>query len=160
MNHNQVKNAYVHYNQIFINKTLKDIFSQDICGKYSNFPPEHNKNLINRLINEKNGKLKKFFSKSFNVTFKEVINHIRGKEEIRELKGLKNLNQIIKKYKSEPDYLKNPYSIIKKVEYGFFVSIYLFCTKEEPYYHMPYGAWVVWQNIVWDSICKRYLLNF
>ena len=107
MNHNQVKNAYVQYNQIFLNKTLKDIFSQDICGKYTNFPPEHNKNLINRLINEKNGKLKKLFLKLFNIKFIEVINHIKGKEEIRELKGLKNINQLIKKYKSEPDYLNN-----------------------------------------------------
>ena len=49
MNQEQIKNAYVEFNQNFLNKPLKEIFSQDLCKKYTNYPPDHNKLLINKI---------------------------------------------------------------------------------------------------------------
>lgn len=104
MNQNQIKNAYIKYNQNFLNKTLGDIFSEDICKRYTNYPPDHNKNLVNKLMNENNIEIKNLFTIIFNLTFKEVINHLKGKEEIIELQGLKDINGILKKYEDEPNY--------------------------------------------------------
>ena len=35
-------------------KTLEEIFSYEISGKYTNYTPNHNKNLIQDLISEEN----------------------------------------------------------------------------------------------------------
>ena len=65
INRNQIKNGKVDYNQEFLNKKLKDIFSNDISTKYSkNYYREYNKDLIEELLNledeEKKIYLKKY----------------------------------------------------------------------------------------------------
>ena len=106
MNQSQIKNAYIEFNQRFLNKTLKDIFSEDICKKYSNYPLEHNKNLINKLLNETDVNKKSLFNRLFNFRFKDVLRHINKKEELIELNGLKDIDLILKKYEVEPDYME------------------------------------------------------
>ena len=106
MNQTQIKNAYVEFNQRFLNKTLKDIFSEDICKKYSNYPLDHNKNLIKRLLNENDINKKELFCRLFNFRFKDVLRHINRTEELIELNGLKDIDLILKKYEEEPDYME------------------------------------------------------
>ena len=55
----------------FMKKKLKDIFSEKISTKYSNFSPEHNKMIIKSLIEEKDDSKKLYFGKLFNLTFEE-----------------------------------------------------------------------------------------
>ena len=105
MNQEQISNSYIDYNKGFLKKSLGDIFSEEICGRYTNYLPNHNKNLVNYLKNEKNEKISKLFTNLFNLTFKDVLNHINGKEEILELYGLKDIDTILKGYEDEPDYL-------------------------------------------------------
>ena len=106
MKQEQIKNAYVEFNQKFLNKTLKDIFSEDICRKFSNYPPEHNKNLINRLLNENDVNKKTLFTRLFNFRFKDVLRHINKAEELIELNGLKDIDLIVGKFEGEPDYME------------------------------------------------------
>ena len=104
MNQEQIKNAYIDYNKMFLKKTLGEIFSEDICKRYTNYPQEHNKNLIIRLLNENNEELKNKFTRIFNIKFEDVLRHIKGSEIIKDLEGLKDINEVLKEYEDDPNY--------------------------------------------------------
>ena len=53
INQYQKHNANINYNKEFLNKTLGQIFSENISSRYTNIPLNHNKMIINSLINEK-----------------------------------------------------------------------------------------------------------
>ena len=80
----------------FIKKKLKDIFSEKISTKYSNFSPEHNKMIIESLIEEKDDSKKLYFGKLFNLTFEDCLTNFRGDTDLEELKGFKNLDDFVK----------------------------------------------------------------
>ena len=107
LNHNQKKNASVKFNQNFSYKKLGEIFSENVSGRYTNFPLIHNKRLILSLINEKDEIKKKYFIDLFNITFLEYLKHFRGEIFLKELEGLtcfENLKEEIKsKCKEEGD---------------------------------------------------------
>jgi hypothetical protein len=90
----QKKFQDVDYLKNFLNKTLKDIFYTDISKRYTNYLKEHNIKLINNLLNEKNEKISELFNNIFNLTFVDCLKHISGTKTIKELKGLKSLNEI------------------------------------------------------------------
>ena len=52
LNHKQKANIIVDENKQFLQKTLQEIFSDNISKRYTNYPLDHNKNLINRLLEE------------------------------------------------------------------------------------------------------------
>ena len=80
----------------FMKKKLKDIFSEKISTKYSNFSPEHNKMIIKSLIEEKDDSKKLYFGKLFNLTFEDCLKYFRGDTDLEELKGFKNLDDFVK----------------------------------------------------------------
>ena len=80
----------------FMKKKLKDIFSEKISTKYSNFSPEHNKMIIKSLIEEKDDSKKLYFGKLFNLTFEDCLKNFRGDTDLEELKGFKNLDDFVK----------------------------------------------------------------
>ena len=99
LNHNQKKDATVNFNQNFLFKTLGEIFSDSVSGRYTNIPPIHNKRLILNLINDKDEIKKKYFTNLFNITFLDCLKHFRGEIFINELAGLicfENLKENIK----------------------------------------------------------------
>ena len=112
----------------FMKKKLKDIFSEKISTKYSNFSPEHNKMIIKSLIEEKDDSKKLYFGKLFNLTFEECLKNFRGDTdlELEELKGLKNLDfvkeELVKKSEENGEeyskyfayYIKNYEKLINK----------------------------------------------
>ena len=53
LNQEQKKNSTVEFNQIFLTKTLKEILSQNITKRIKFYKEDHNKVLINKLIEEK-----------------------------------------------------------------------------------------------------------
>ena len=77
-----------------MNKKLKDIFSQEISTKYCNFSPEHNKKIIDSLVEEKDDAKKSYFVELFNLTFSDCLKHFRGDTCLEELKGFKNLDSV------------------------------------------------------------------
>ena len=100
---NQKIRSRTNYNKIFLNKTLKEIFSENISTKYSRYSPSHNKDLIEFLINEKDEVKKAIFNKIFNLAFLDCIKHFRGSVLLDELQGMNQLNEYIKERKINKD---------------------------------------------------------
>ena len=110
----------------FIKKKLKDIFSEKISTKYSNFSPEHNKMIIESLIKEKDDSKKSYFGELFNLTFEDCLKNFRGDTDLEELKGFKNLDfvkeELVKKSEENGEeyfkyftyYIKNYEKLINK----------------------------------------------
>ena len=94
LNQTQKFNATINFNKDFLKKKICDIYSVDISGRFTTYPPYHNKSLIKNLMNEKDEKKRKFFKKLFNLNFIDCLKHFRGEVIIDELKGLKCLNDI------------------------------------------------------------------
>ena len=100
---NQVVKSKANYNKTFLNKTLKEIFSEDISTKYSRHSPSHNKDIIEMLINEKDEIKKSIFTKLFNLTFLDCLNHFRGTIILDDLKEMNRLHNYIKERKIDKD---------------------------------------------------------
>ena len=102
INQSQKTDATINFNKNFLNKTLKEIFSTKISTRYTNFPPNHNKIIIDILLNEKDQNKKIYFNNLFNINFIQCLGHFRGKNPIRELEGTKCFsdikNELLKKY--------------------------------------------------------------
>ena len=103
----------VEYNKIFIYKTLGEIFSEDVSTRYSRFNINHNKNLIENLLNEKDEKKRTTFQKIFKLTFLDCLKHFRGNIFIEELDGMKKFDD----YLNETDfgYNSDEYKKILKI---------------------------------------------
>jgi len=76
------------FNKQLLEKTLGEIFSQNISTKITNYPKDFNKELINKLLNEEDLKKRKIFENLFSKTFLDCIDHIIGKKKFNELTGL------------------------------------------------------------------------
>ena len=96
INHFQKYNIKIDFNKEFLTKTLGDIFSDDITRRFAYVPLNHNKMIINYLMNEKDQNKRNYFHKLFNINFIQCLNHFIGKDFICELKGLKCLEEIKK----------------------------------------------------------------
>ena len=96
---NQSINSKANYNKTFINKTIKEIFSENISSKYSRHPPSHNKHIIEILINESDEIKKSTFTKIFSLTFLDCLNHFRGSIILDDLQGMNQVNNYIKEGK-------------------------------------------------------------
>ena len=107
LNHKQKANIIVNDNKQFLQKTLQEIFSDDISKRYTNFPSDHNKNLINRLLEEDDEEKRKYFNTLFKLTFSEVLCHFQGKQIIKELVGLRTYKEALKNYETEKEYYEN-----------------------------------------------------
>ena len=88
----------VEENKIFIHKKLKDIFSDDISTKYKTFDSKYNQKVIEKLMNEENLEKKEKFTKLFNITFIESLEHLCGKKIIEGLEGFGTLDEFIDNY--------------------------------------------------------------
>ena len=105
LNSKQTTDNTVNFNKKFITKKLSEIFSDSISGKFTNFPPEHNKLLIQRLINEEDENKKDYFQKLFDLTFLQCVKHFIGSDHIDELDGMKCFNEIKKQF-NEKEYIE------------------------------------------------------
>ena len=106
LNQKQTSGSNVKFNQDLLNKTIKDIFSDDICRKINNLPPDHNRKLIEHLLNEKNIIIKDFFTNLFNLTFLQCLEHFRGTKFYNELNGMKKFEEDSSSIGDDKEYLK------------------------------------------------------
>lgn len=106
LNKTQTFNTNANYNKIFLNKTLGEIFSDDISTKFSCYRPDHNKLLIIRLKNEEEQDKKNYFTKLFNITYLQCIHHFIGLQKIDELSGLICFSQLKELMNEEKEYIK------------------------------------------------------
>lgn len=97
---NSLEKGRVDYNKKLLNLSLKSIFSEEVSSKYSRYLPHHNKDLIEKLLNETDEKKYNVFNKIFNLTFSDCLNHFRGSSFVEELSGLKNFEEYFRELKS------------------------------------------------------------
>ena len=105
INQNQIINSDVQYNQNFLDKKLKDIFSDNVTLRCSRYNIDHNEKLIKSLLDEKDEKKKKLFCKLFDLTFLDCLKHFRGTKTIKELKNLTKYEEVCKGFEEDEDYL-------------------------------------------------------
>ena len=107
LNQEQIFNSKVEFNKAFLQKTLKDIFSENISNRYHK-PSDYNKTLIDNLINSGKEENKIFFKKLFDVKFIECLEHFRKSKEIEVLKGLTLFDDLIN-YKKDKNFEDKAY---------------------------------------------------
>ena len=66
-------NTKIIHNRELLNKTLKEILSVDINGRYTSSPADINREIIDKLLNEENEEKRKIFVNLFNKTFLEWL---------------------------------------------------------------------------------------
>lgn len=118
LNQSQKSDATINFNRIFLTKTIGEIFSENISGRFTNYPIYHNKVLINKLMNENDEQKRIYFNNLFNLNFIQCLKHFRGEETIQELEGMKLFNDI--KYElnndDDDDYTRTVEIYIKTYE--------------------------------------------
>ena len=103
INQKQIVSSKVDYNIKFLKKTLKDIFSENISSKFTKYYREHNKHLIQSLLNDEDEEKRKIFEKLFGLTFLDCLNHFRGSKYIKELNGMATLDEVCDTFIDEKD---------------------------------------------------------
>ena len=118
-NHFQIKCTGTVFNLELLKKTQGEILSEDITTKFTNFPHDHNKTLINNLLNEVDKIKREKFRNLFNKTLSECIDHLIGKKKSKDLEGLEKIfDSEIKKINKNKEYiekLKNIFNDYKRI---------------------------------------------
>ena len=97
------------YDKEFLNKTLKEILSYEITGRISNYNLDHNKNIIELLLNEEDESKREKFESFFNLRFIDCISHYSGKIHQTILNGIETLEKTCDEMKlkgEDEDYIK------------------------------------------------------
>ena len=81
LNQSQVSKANLEFNRIFFKKTLKEIFSDNITSKWKIKDKDHNKMIINNLLNEEDETIRKIFEKILDSIFLDLLKYSRGEKE-------------------------------------------------------------------------------
>ena len=123
LNQSQISNAKILFNQQLLEKNLGEIFSDKVTGKLTNIPSDHNKKLIQKLINEEDIEKRIYFQKLFNVKLKDCFEHFSGNKVINELEGMELFNEIseitseyLEKYEDGKDYIQQLEYYLKNYE--------------------------------------------
>ena len=106
----------IQYNKDILQKKLGDIFSISISARYTYYSPNHNIDLIKRLLNERDRKKRLYFKKLFNITFLQCLKRFCGKDNCEELKDFKTFSDIKNKFKDEPEYINEIETYLIKFE--------------------------------------------
>lgn len=94
INQAQIANATIKFNQNFLDKTIGEIFSEDLSGRVSSYLPTFNKTLIQELKDEKDPVKKEYFTGLFNIKFLDCLKYFRG-DDINNnyIEGLKKFSE-------------------------------------------------------------------
>ena len=123
LNQSQISNAKIIFNQQLLEKDLGEIFSDKVTGKLTNIPSEHNKDLIQKLINEEDIEKRIYFQKLFSLKLKDCFEHFCGNKVIDELEGMELFNEIseitseyLEKYEDGKEYIHQLEYYLKNYE--------------------------------------------
>ena len=106
LNQSQVSKANLEYNRIFFKKTLKEIFSDNITSKWKIKDKDHNKMIINNLLNEEDETIRKIFEKIIDSIFLDLLKYSRGeKEDLEYFEGLEFDEFMLSKITKDKNYL-------------------------------------------------------
>ena len=105
LNQKQITSSKAEYNRNFLNTPIKIILSDTISTKFTKHSPNHNKILIEKLLNEDDKEKRILFTKIFNLSFLDCVKHFRGDINIDELEGFIEMDEVCKNFeKEEKDY--------------------------------------------------------
>ncbi len=109
---NVIKESNVNDIRDLLNKSLKDIFSSNISGKFRKIPKDFNKNVIEKLLSKEKLEKGNKYEILLNLTLLDCLKHIRGEDIINELKELGTIDMIVKEFEDEykakfKDYVQN-----------------------------------------------------
>lgn len=99
-------NMTIEYNTNFMHKTLREIFSDNISSKYTDYLKNHNKIIIDKLLNDKDEKIASYFQKLLNITYLQCVQEFSGSSEIKELEGFTKFNDIKNKLFDDSEYIE------------------------------------------------------
>ena len=102
LNQEQKSTGNVKFNKNFLYKSLREIFGENISPRITNYSPEHNKNLIEFLVDEKNEN-NEYFKRLFNMKFSECLAHFNGTKIFKELEGMNTFAKIEKDLEEEEE---------------------------------------------------------
>ena len=85
----ELNHSNVEFDKNYLNTKLKEIFSGDISGKFTNFLINKNEKLLQNLIKID------YFKELFELTFLQCIEHINGAKFIPLLEGFETLDEIL-----------------------------------------------------------------
>lgn len=123
LNPTQKSKSNIQFNKEFLQKPLRDIFSDKLSGRITFFCPEHNKKLIERLLNENDIVKKVYFNDLFNLSFLQCLEHFRGSKFYYELNGMDDMRKELKNYEDKEyahslEYYLNNYEKIINNKYS------------------------------------------
>ena len=98
----QISEAGIEFDQNFLYKTLKNIFSENVTSRITNFSPERNKEVIDELLNDENEERSNYFKELFSITFLDCIKYFRDDYLYNEyLKGLTKFSDIKEEFEEK-----------------------------------------------------------
>ena len=99
----QISDASIQFNLEFLNKTLKEIFSENVTGRITNYSSDRNKEIIEELINDKDEVKRKYFEGLFSLTFLDCLKYFRDKQDFDNeyLRGFKKFYQMKDKFEEK-----------------------------------------------------------
>ena len=106
----------VEYNKKLLNKTLKELFSENISTRFTNYSQDFNKNLIEKLINEEDKEKREYFQKLFNLTLLDCLYHFNRNKNIKELEGMDCIDDTLEEFNNEKEYKEILYYYIKNFD--------------------------------------------
>ena len=116
INPKHARNSNIEFNKVFIHKSLKEIFSEEttiknLCNR------DHNKILIEQLLNEKNTEKRKIFEILFNLTFLDLMKYSVGERpDLIELQGLSLSQKLLNEMALDEEYSELIFDILKNIE--------------------------------------------
>ena len=123
LNQAQIINSNATFNKELLNKTLYDIFSDKISSRYTNYSEDHNKKIIEELINEEDTEKRTYFQNLFSLTFSDCLEYLNGDKHFDQLNGLELFSEFkeikkdyLKKYDDGEEYVKLLKYYLKKYE--------------------------------------------
>lgn len=105
-NKEQKFNATIEYNKLFLYKKLKEIFSETISTRFTNYDSNHNKILIEKLENDRDEYKSQYFKRLFNFTFIDCVKHFRRIHYFKELDGMKCFDEVKEQFSGEKEYVE------------------------------------------------------
>ena len=108
LNQVQKSNGNAEFNKNFLNKSLREIFNENISPKFKKYSPDHNKNIIDLLTDENKNENAGYFKRLFSLKFSECLKHFSGSNNLKDLEGMTTFDSLkseIRK-KEGDDYLE------------------------------------------------------
>lgn len=93
----QIANSTIEFNKKFLNKTLEEIFSEELSNRINNYPKDHNLILVKKLMNEDDIEKREYFKGLFSLTFLDCLKYFRNENDDKYvyIEGLKRFDDLV-----------------------------------------------------------------